>query len=110
MTRRLHWGCGDSPREGWINSDIKDEPGIDLPCDVLEGIPLEEGSVDYAASVHALQEIHPDQQVPVLAELHRVLRVGGALRLVLPDLLKAVEAYRRGDRSFFLIPDEDAER
>ena len=32
-----------------------------------------------------------------------------SLRLALPDLLKGVDAYRRGDRDFFLIPDEDAQ-
>jgi hypothetical protein len=46
--------------------------------------------------------------VPALAELHRVLKPNGILRLSLPDLLKGIEAYERGDRTYFLIPDEDA--
>jgi len=45
----------------------------------------------------------PRDYVPVLAELRRVLKPGGVLRLVLPDLLKGVDAYRRGDRDYFLF-------
>jgi hypothetical protein len=32
------------------------------------------------------------------------------LRLVLPDLLKGVRAYERGDRDYFLVPDEDGKQ
>jgi hypothetical protein len=30
--------------------------------------------------------------------------------LALPDLIKGVRAYERGDRDYFLIPDDDARR
>jgi hypothetical protein len=36
-----------------------------------------------------------------------VLRAGGTLRLALPNLDNAVDAYRSGDRDYFLIPDDD---
>jgi predicted SAM-dependent methyltransferase len=106
--RRLHWGCGGSARPGWINSDIKAGPGIDISADISEGLPLEDESLDYAVSIHALQEIPLDRLVPVLCELRRVLAEGGVLRLVLPDLIKGIRAYERGDRDYFLVPDEDA--
>jgi SAM-dependent methyltransferase len=108
MTKRLNWGCGASGEPGWINSDIKEGPGIDLPADIMKGLPLEDAAVDYAVSVHALPELPLDMQVPVLTELRRVIRPGGALRLVLPDVTKGVAAYERGDRDYFLVPDEDA--
>ena len=107
--RRLNWGCGGHPEPGWINSDIKDGPGIDLPGDIRHGLALDDDSIDYVASVHALLEIAYGDLVPVLRELHRVLKPGGVLRLVLPDLDKGIQAYLRGDEGYFLIPDEDAE-
>jgi len=106
--RRLHWGCGGSARPGWINSDIKAGPGIDISADISEGLPLKDESLDYAVSIHALQEIPLERLVPVLCELRRVLAEGGVLRLVLPDLIKGIRAYERGDRDYFLVPDEDA--
>lgn len=108
VLRRLNWGCGASGEPGWINSDIKEGPGIDLPCDIRDGLPLESDSIDYAVSIHALPELTYPDLVPALTELHRVLTPGGVLRLSLPDLLRGVDAYERGDHSYFLIPDEDA--
>ena len=105
--RRLNWGCGTYPEPGWINSDRKSGPGIDISCDILEGLPLEERSIDYAVSIHALPEVPYPELIPVLRELRRVLKPGGVLRLGLPSLEKAMEAYRAGDRDYFLIPDED---
>jgi SAM-dependent methyltransferase len=109
-TRRLHWGCGGSAAPGWINSDRGEYPGVDLVCDIRDGLPLPGESIEYAVSIHALPEIAYDDLVPALAELRRVLKPGGVLRLGLPDLEKGVDAYRRGDRDYFaLVPDEDAQ-
>src|SRR5437763_3688327 len=105
--RRLNWGCGTHPEPGWINSDRKTAPGIDISCDIRQGLPIADASLDYIVSIHALQELPYPDLVPALSELHRVLRPGGVVRLGLPDLDKAVAAYRRGDRDFFLIPDDD---
>jgi SAM-dependent methyltransferase len=106
--QRLHWGCGGSGTPGWINSDIKEGPGIDIACDIRNGLPLADGSMDYVVSIHALPEVPYPDLVPTIKELHRVLKEGGVLRLALPDLLKGVQAYQRKDRDYFLIPDEDA--
>jgi SAM-dependent methyltransferase len=106
--RRLNWGSGASGEPGWINSDIKEGPGIDIPCDIRDGLPLESDSIEYAVSIHALPELMYPDLVPALTELRRVLKPGGVLRLCLPDLLKGVAAYERGDSSYFLVPDEDA--
>ena len=105
--RRLNWGCGTYPEPGWINSDIKDGPGIDISCDIRHGLPLDDESIDYAVSIHALPEVPYPDLVPTLTELRRVLRPGGVLRLALPNLENAMDAYRRGDRDYFLIPDDD---
>jgi len=104
--RRLNWGCGEHPEPGWLNSDLKDGPGIELSCDIRDGLAIDEGSVDYAVSVHALNMIPYPELLPVLRELRRVLKPDGVLRLVLPDLDKAIAAYLAGDPGHFLIPDE----
>lgn len=44
--RRLHFGYGNWTPQGWINSDIKASPGVDLPCDITEGLPLDEATID----------------------------------------------------------------
>jgi SAM-dependent methyltransferase len=106
-TRRLNWGCGGIPSPGWINSDRKRAPGVDLCCDIREGLPLDDDTIDYAVSIHALPELSLDQLVPALRELRRVLRRGGVLRLGLPDLERGFRAYADGERDYFLVPDGD---
>jgi predicted SAM-dependent methyltransferase len=69
---------------------------------------LDTGSIDYAVSIHALPEVPYPDLVPVLKELERVLKPNGVLRLGLPDLDRTIQAYLKEDRSYFLIPDEEA--
>jgi SAM-dependent methyltransferase len=106
--RRLNWGCGDCGEPGWINSDLKEGPGVDLSCDIRDGLPVDADSLDYVVSIHALPMIAHDDLVPVLQELKRVLKPGGVLRLGLPDLDRGIRAYVRGDRSYFAVPDDDS--
>jgi SAM-dependent methyltransferase len=106
--RRLNWGCGDHPEPGWINSDVKQLPGIEISCDIREGLPLKNDSIDYIVSIHALPEV-PYRDLPgVLSELRRVLKPGGVVRLGLPDLERGIKAFLENDRDYFLVPDEDA--
>src|SRR5205814_446738 len=103
---RLNWGCGDWVVPGWVNSDIKGGDGV-VACDIREGLPFEDDAFDYVVSIHALPELRYEELAPALVELRRVVKTGGTVRLALPDLDKSIDAYRRGDRNYFLIPDED---
>jgi len=105
--KRLNWGCGAHVAPGWINSDVKDEPGVDLVADIKQGLPLETGSIDYAVSIHALPELSYPELVPTLEELHRVLAPGATLRLALPDLRRGIDAYLAGDGDYFKVSDEE---
>lgn len=104
---RLNWGCGDTGAPGWVNSDIKDGPGIQVSADIRKGLPLADESFDYAVSIHALPMISYPHLLPALQELRRVLRPAGVLRLGLPDLERGVHAFQRRDRDYFLVPDEE---
>jgi SAM-dependent methyltransferase len=104
--RRLNWGCGEWAQPGWINSDLKEGPGV-IAADIRAGLPFESASMDYVVSIHALPELAYPELVPALAELRRVLKPRGVLRLGLPDLVKGIEACRRGDVGYFDVPDEE---
>src|SRR5262249_33731677 len=106
MLRRLNWGCGPITPFGWVNSDIQAWPGVEVVGDILAGLPLADGSFDYVVSIHALPEIPYRDQDRALAELYRVLRPGGTLRLGLPDMDRAVRAYQARDPDYFLIGDD----
>jgi predicted SAM-dependent methyltransferase len=105
--RRLQFGCGAFPAEGWINANLTPGPGVDIECDIRTGLPLRSDSIQYIASMHAIVELPYLDVVPSLRELHRVLEPGGVLRLGLPDLDRAIDAYRSGDPTYFSIPDDE---
>jgi predicted SAM-dependent methyltransferase len=104
--RRLNWGCGGEARAGWINSDRAAGPGVDPVADIRDGLPIESGTIDYAVGVHSLQKLAFPELVPALVELLRVLRPGGTLRLVVPDLDAGIRAYTERDDGFLVGPDQ----
>jgi SAM-dependent methyltransferase len=101
--KRLNWGCGEHFAAGWINSDVKGHPGVDLVADIRQGLPLQRDSIDYAVGIHVLPELAYPDLVPALEELHRVLVPGGTLRLALPDLRRGIDAYLAGDEDYFKV-------
>lgn len=98
---RLNIGCGKFPRPGWINLDNKARPGVDCVAELRADLPFPEGAVDYAVAIHVFQQIRLNLLAPAMARVRRVLRPGGVLRLALPDLDRAIDAYRRGDDAYF---------
>ena len=105
---RLHLGCGPFAVPGWINVDRLALPGVEVAADLCAGLPFGAGAFDAAVAIHVLQDLPWAEIPPAVRELRRVLRRGGVLRLGLPDLDRAIDAYRRGDHRHFYVPDRDA--
>jgi predicted SAM-dependent methyltransferase len=65
-------------------------------------LPLDTGSVDVVYSCHMLEHLDRSEARQFLSESRRVIRRGGRLRLVVPDLDFHVESYKRsGDADGF---------
>jgi ubiquinone/menaquinone biosynthesis C-methylase UbiE len=105
MTNRLDFGCAFEKHEGWLGFDLNDH-GHNLVGDVLDGLPFPEYHFDMITAHHSLQMIRFDDLPRALAELRRVLKPGGALRISVPDALKAVNKYIAGVEHAFPISDE----
>lgn len=82
----LNLGCGRRFHPAWRNLDLA--PGVAgvERWSAFEPIPAPEGSVDVCYSSHMLEHLSPARAVAFVAECHRVLKPGGILRLVVPDL------------------------
>lgn len=97
---RVHIGCGTSRIDGWLNIDRS--PPADLVWDVRRGLPLPTATAQYVFTAHFLEHLDPDVEAPaLLGEIRRVLRVGGVLRIVVPDAHSWLEAYCGADDTFW---------
>jgi SAM-dependent methyltransferase len=66
-------------------------------------LPFADGTVSVVYSSHMLEHLGRDEARTFLLECHRVLRPGGTLRLVVPDLERYVSAYREDGNADRLI-------
>jgi predicted SAM-dependent methyltransferase len=98
---KLHYGCGPRMLPGWVNIDGWPNPGIDLVTDLRQPLPLASGSCDFIFSEHVFEHIDRAFRLRVLREFHRLLSPAGVMRIVVPDMELAVDAYRRQDISWF---------
>ncbi len=73
----------------WRNLDCVSRPNQvpDVICDALkEPLPFEDDSVDLVMLYHFFEHLPTNSTDGVLAEIHRVLRKGGSVIIVVPDL------------------------
>lgn len=81
---KLHLGCGRKILPGFVNVDIVEAPGVDLVCDVSQGIPFVDDVFDEIRAVDFLEHIPTARVIHVMNEIHRVLAPGGVLRAHVP--------------------------
>ncbi len=91
MSERLHLGCGDEYRPGWVNVDMYDTSVADVVGDVID-LPFESGSIDQIEADHLLEHFDYVHCRYVLSEWFRVLRKGGNLVLETPDISAAFKS------------------
>ena len=86
-------GCGGNKKEGHVGVDLLEGEGIDIACDVTNGMPFADGEVEEIFSSHFLEHIPKKAVRPLLKECYRVLQPGGQLILVVPDLIWVLEKF-----------------
>lgn len=106
---RLCWGEHPGPPpDGWIVVGDGPDGRGGIAADVPAGLPLRTGTVDTAVCPQSLPTLALDEIVPALAELRRVLRPGGVLRLCLPDLERLTKRWLTGQQHQFVVPDHQS--
>lgn len=116
---RLNLGCGSQVPDGWINVDyalgaklaklplfplinarlklfdLNWNPKI-LLHDLTKRLPWADNSVDAVYSSYTLEHFSKQDGRHFLTECRRVLRVGGIIRILVPDLRHDVLEYMEG--------------
>lgn len=82
---KLQIGGGRNPLPGWLNTDLDDLPGM-LYLDGTERFPFEDATFAYVFTEHVIEHVPFVAGKAMLAEILRVLRPGGTLRVATPSL------------------------
>jgi len=85
MIKYLNLGCGDCYFDHWMNCDFLPKPCVKA-INLSKGLPFENDSFDVSYSSHILEHFDPKVGERFIAEQKRVLKVGGVIRVVVPDL------------------------
>lgn len=84
--KRLNVGCGRNIREGWINLDNSDLPGIDVRYDLEQcrttPIPLPDDSIDEFLLSHVIE--HINNALPLMQELWRIAKPNAVCTILTP--------------------------
>lgn len=81
----LDLGCGLNPHDNFINLDYSWHPKIDICWDLKKGVPLRSQTLKGIFTEHCLEHLPFEVVDYVLSECWRLLRPGGAIRIVVPD-------------------------
>lgn len=93
---KLDIGSGHSRKPGYIRVDADPKCGPDILANArdLAGVP--DNHCDEVFAAHLLEHFDPDETFSVLMEWKRVLKPGGRLVVVVPDVGWAIKAWSAG--------------
>ncbi|HEV8435098.1 MAG TPA: methyltransferase domain-containing protein [Thermoanaerobaculia bacterium] len=91
--RYLNLGCGEHFRRDWTNVDFRSRDAAVQAHDITQGLSFAAASFDVVYHSHLLEHLRREQVAAFLSECHRVLRPGGVMRVVVPDLERIARAY-----------------
>ena len=102
--RRINIGAGNWYKPGWENLDyFADDQFVDFRVDLRrrQPLPVRDECAELIFSSHCLEHLSDGEALFVLGECRRILKPGGVIRIAVPDMDKALAAYRSGDDNFF---------
>lgn len=83
---KLNVGCGSDVREGYVNIDLNSKDSRVVLGDVSDLSEYEDESVDEVLALDIVEHFPLKEVEGVLGEWCRVLKRGGVLRLMTPDV------------------------
>ncbi len=89
----LNLGCGKRYDPSWINLDFKSDTPEVIAHDLTKGIPFDSAAFEAVYHSHLLEHFTKDYAPQFLAECFRILKLGGIIRIVVPDLENIVRMY-----------------
>lgn len=118
---KVHLGCGNDLKEGWVNIDLSVSKSLSLDdnaspstllinYDLRRGLPLGDETCVYIYSSHFFEHLEPQRAHLLMRDCYRVLRSEGILRLALPKQKDSFASYLQGDQEYWRLVDKQIPR
>ena len=79
---KLHLGCGNDYRKGYINCDVSSDVNPDKVVDLEKKLPFGDNSVDDVLANHVLEHVY--NFVPLMHELNRICKKNSKIKIKVP--------------------------
>ena len=90
---KLHLGCGDVHKEGYINIDIRETDATDLTADICKPIPgIKLLTADRIEAYDVLEHLDQNDVLPALRLWVSYLKEGGTIVIRVPELRRILVA------------------
>jgi predicted SAM-dependent methyltransferase len=81
---QVNLGCGTRYLDGWVNVDGNKSVKSDILCDMSEGLPFDNDSVDRVLLSHVIEHIPHHKVWEFFDELYRVCKDGAVVEIFVP--------------------------
>jgi predicted SAM-dependent methyltransferase len=89
----LNLACGAKIHKDWVNVDFASwDPSV-IRCDLLNGINYPDNSFSAVYHSQFIEHLSKDKAIDFMNECYRVLKPGGVMRVVTPDLENITRNY-----------------
>jgi SAM-dependent methyltransferase len=95
MKSYLNLGCGTRFHSAWTNIDFTGATAEVISHNLRHGLPYADDAAEVVYHSHVLEHFSRDDGRAFLRECRRVLKPGGIIRVVVPDLESIVATYLR---------------
>jgi predicted SAM-dependent methyltransferase len=91
--RLLNLGCGSTFHRDWVNVDMVSASPEVKALDLRKPLPFADASFDVVYHSHVLEHFSREEGEAFMRESLRVLKPGGIIRVVVPDLEQIARTY-----------------
>lgn len=89
---KINLGCGEDIKEGYINIDIRNLPGVDVVADVRK-LPFSKGSIDEIIALDIYEHISHNESQRMLVHWVSILKEGGLLFIKGPCINRMIQYF-----------------
>jgi O-antigen biosynthesis protein len=90
---KINFGSGPYPIAGWINVDLDPAGRPDVVADLGRALPFATRVADFIHTEDFIAQLDPEPLLAFLRECRRIIKLGGAMRVLTPDLARFARAY-----------------